>query len=141
MRENITGVKFFCAYQQVVSTSSFILYPLFIFTSSLFAPKFPFFASTTNIVRCSPRTRAGIRNINTASPPQPLTSPLVSAKASSPTTVLPSDAYIFEPYCSPPNKYLPSPPNFVQIVVQQLPCQMMTCQSWYYIISASINLF
>ena len=26
----ITGVKYFCAYQQVVSTSSFILYPIFI---------------------------------------------------------------------------------------------------------------
>ena len=112
---NITGAHYLCAHHQVVSTSSFIPYPLLILIphSSLFVPTFLFASTSASDTSglCRPR------NDNTASPPNPLTRSLAAAETSSPTTTLLETRLLLCPADLPPTKDLPYPPDFAKIFV------------------------
>ena len=67
-RANVTGVSYFCAYKQVVSTSYFIPYPLLILLPH-YLHQLPFSPPPPPPTEfATPLTRVGIRKIKIASP-------------------------------------------------------------------------
>ena len=80
-KESEHNIQYYCAYQQVMSTLSFILYPLFILFPHYFW-QLPFFHPPLLPLEYSdPPVRAGIGNVYTALPPtsyKPLPPPSLS---------------------------------------------------------------